>query len=115
MKHIFRKILRKSYSKNPLTRFSSVFLGLLSGFSVFYFLYAFGAYDIQKGFSYSGHSLLFRSICFGVLTSTYFIIFETWFKSKLNISGYKQEFIWYTSLIILGSHLIFILFNYCSL
>jgi len=112
MTPIFRKMLRNISSENQFVKFFPLFFGLISGFSVFYFLYAFGAYGVQKGLSYSGHSLLFRSICFGVLTFTYLIIFETWFKSKLNITGFKHEFIWYTALILLGSQLIFILFNF---
>lgn len=108
----FREMLRKISSKNQFVKPFPLFFGLISGFSVFYFLYAFGAYGIQKGLSYSGHSLLFRSICFGVLTFTYLTVFETRFKLKLNITSFKHEFIWYTALILFGSQLIFILFNF---
>lgn len=89
-----------------------VILGLVSGFSVFYFLYFFEAYGIQKGLSYSGHSHLFRSISFGVLTFAYLTAFETWFKPKLNIINLRYLILWYSSLVFLGSQLIFILFNF---
>lgn len=98
--------------KNIFTRFSSVFLGLISGFSVFYFLYFFGAYGIQQGISYSGHSHLFRSICFGLLTFAYLLVFESWVNPKLKITGIKRSVLWYTTLVFLGSQLIFLLFNY---
>jgi len=87
-------------------------LGLISGFSIFYFLYLFGAYGIQKGLSYSGHSHLFRSISFGVLTFAYLTAFETWLKPKLNIARLWHSILWYFSLVFLGSQLIFILFNF---
>lgn len=112
MNGFLRKMSRKISAKNQFIKSFPLFFGLISGFSVFYFLYAFGAYGIQKGLSYSGHSLLFRSVSFGVLTFTYLTIFEATIKSKLKITSFKHELVWYTALILLGSHLIFILFNY---
>lgn len=90
----------------------SIILGLLSGFSVFFFLYFFEAYGIQKGLSYSGHSHLFRSISFGVLTFSYLTLFETWLKPKWAKGRWLNQTAWYVGLVMLGSHLIFILFNY---
>ena len=90
----------------------SIFLGILSGFSVFYFLYFFGAYGIQKGLSYSGHSHLFRSISFGVLTFSYLTVFETWLKPKWATTRFTHVLAWYIGLLILGSQLIFLLFNF---
>ncbi len=89
-----------------------IFLGILSGFSVFYFLYFFEAYGIQKGLSYSGHSHLFRSISFGVLTFAYLTVFETWLKPKWATASLTHVVAWYTGLVILGSQLIFLLFNF---
>ncbi|MCI4650198.1 LytTR family transcriptional regulator DNA-binding domain-containing protein [Phaeodactylibacter sp.] len=93
-------------------RLYPIILGFLSGFSVFYFLYTFGAYGIQKGLSYSGHSHLFRSISFGLLTFAYLTVFEAWLKPKLNISQLSHTMLWYLSLVLLGSQLIFLLFNF---
>ena len=93
-------------------RLFPVILGFISGFSVFYFLYIFGAYGIQKGLSYSGHSHLFRSICFGLLTFSYLTAFEAWIKPKLNITRLGPAILWYLSLVLLGSQLIFLLFNF---
>jgi len=104
--------MRSQINHNTNENWVSILLGLISGFSVFYFLYFFEAYGIQKGISYSGHSHLFRSTSFGVLTFTYLTIFETWLKPKLDIISFKRQIIWYTSLIILGSQFIFILFNF---
>lgn len=87
-------------------------LGLVSGILVFYFLYFFGAYGIQKGWSYSGHSHLFRSICFGLLTFSYLVVCEGWIKPKLNVSRLSSMIIWYLGLMLLGSQFIFLLFNF---
>lgn len=87
-------------------------LGMVSGFAVFYFLYLFGAYGIQKGLSYSGHSHLFRSISFGLLTFGYLSAFEAWIKPRLKLTGPGPVIIWYLGLVVLGSQLIFLLFNF---
>ncbi len=106
------RIIKSGFEKYRLVKKSPIILGVLSGFSVFHFLYFFGAYGIQKGLSYSGHSHLFRSISFGVLTFAYLILFETWLKPKWAATPIKHRVIWYVGLVILGSQLIFILFNY---
>ena len=100
--------LRMLYSPRLLP----VILGLISGFSVFYFLYFFGAYGIQKGLSYSGHTHLFRSISFGLLTFVYLTAFEGWIKPKLTFTRPNHSILWYLGLVLLGSQLIFILFNF---
>ena len=99
---------RKLYSPKifPIT------LGLISGFSMFYFLYLFGAYGIQKGLSYSGHTHLFRSISFGLLTFVYLTAFEGWLKPKLTISRLSHAILWYLGLMFFGSQLTFLLFNF---
>jgi hypothetical protein len=99
-------------NRNTFKKFSAVLLSWVSGFSVFYFLYFFGAYGIQQGMSYSGHSHLFRSISFGVLTFTYLLVFESWVKPKLKIKGIKRSMLWYMALVLLGNQLIFLLFNF---
>ena len=87
-------------------------LGLVSGFSVFYYLYFFEAYGIQIGISYSGHSHLFRSVSFGVLTFAYLTVFEIWVKPKWATRHIKYAVTWYLGLVILGSQLVFVLFNF---
>ena len=101
-----------TYAKKHFSELFSLALGLISGFSVFYFLYIFGAYGIQKGISYSGHSHLFRSISFGLLTFTYLTAFETWIKPKLNLTKLSHSILWYIGLLFIGSQLIFFLFNF---
>lgn len=99
-------------NKAILARYASVVLSLIAGSSVFYFLYFFGAYGIQKGISYSGHSHLFRSVSFGVLTFAYILFFETWLKPRFKIKGIRKTIIWYGVLVLTGSQFIFLLFNY---
>ncbi len=94
------------------SKFSSAFLGVLSGISVFYFLYFFAAYGIQKGLSYSGHSHLFRSLSFGTLTFAYLTIFESWLRPRWATTRLVNVAAWYALLVILGGQLIFILFNF---
>lgn len=86
--------------------------GLVSGFCVFYFLYVFRAYGIEEGYSYSGHSLIFRSSSFGLLTFSYITILERWLKPRWQINSLSRKIIWFAFLILLGCQLIFILFNY---
>lgn len=100
--------LKKLFSSN----FFSIFFSAISGLSVFYFLYFFGAYGIEKGLSYSGHTHLFRSISFGVLTFGYLVFLETVHLKKFKISNLRYLVLWYSVLIILGSQLIFLLFNF---
>ena len=87
-------------------------LGLISGLFIFYSLYFLEAYGIKKGVSYSGHSLLFRSISFGVLTFLHLTTFETFLKPKWAAGQVKYVVGWYLGLAILGSQFVFILFNF---
>ncbi|MGI9530531.1 LytTR family transcriptional regulator DNA-binding domain-containing protein [Lutimonas sp.] len=100
------------FNKVNSDKYFSILLGLISGFAVFYILYFFEAYGIQKGLSYSGHTHLFRSVSFGILTGVYLMFFESILKPKLNINKIKQLILWYLFLIFLGVNLIFLLFNY---
>ncbi|WP_075342266.1 LytR/AlgR family response regulator transcription factor [Tenacibaculum agarivorans] len=102
----------QSLRNDKLLNYFPMVLGIISGFSVFYFLYFFGAYGIQKGISYSGHSHFFRSSCFGLLTFGYLTVFEMLIKPKITITSIRDKVLWYISLVILGSQFIFILFNY---
>ncbi|WP_299681769.1 LytTR family DNA-binding domain-containing protein [uncultured Tenacibaculum sp.] len=106
-------LLDKSfYKKEKLFSFLPISFGLISGIAVFYFLYFFEAYGIQKGVSYSGHSHLFRSISFGVLTFTYLFFLESYVKSRFQVITLSKQFYWYLSLIVIGNQLIFLLFNF---
>lgn len=104
--------LRKSFEKYVSSKYYALFLGVISGNLVFYFLYFLDAYGIQKGLSYSGHGHLFRSVCFGILTFSYLAVCEFWLKPKLSLPKLKNVLIWYAALILLGCQLIFLLFNY---
>ncbi|MBI1184718.1 hypothetical protein GC194_10625 [bacterium] len=98
--------------KRVIAQSSAFIFSLLSGVSVFYFLYVFGAYGIQRGVSYSGHSHFVRSFSFGLLTFAYILVCEKWLKPTFKISGHKREFMWYMTLVFIGIQLVFILFNY---
>lgn len=90
----------------------SLALGVLSGFAVFYFLYFFQAFGISLGTSYSGHSHLVRSASFGLLTLAYLAVFERWLKPPWVHQRYVYALLWYLGLLLLGAHLVFLLFNF---
>ncbi|MAD96081.1 MAG: hypothetical protein CMB99_02025 [Flavobacteriaceae bacterium] len=102
----------KSKALQYLQKNFTIALGILSGFSVFYFLYFLDAFSIQKGISYSGHSHLFRSASFGFMTFSYLLLFEVWIKERFNLSNTKRIALWYLTLVVLGSQLTFVLFNF---
>jgi hypothetical protein len=110
----FETLRKKSLEngKQWIVDLEPVFFGLISGFFVLYFLYFLDAYGIQKGLSYSGHSHLFRSICYGVFTFGYISIFEIWIKPKWGILKLRHMLLWYGALVFLGSQFIFVLFNF---
>lgn len=86
-------------------------LTVLSGVTVFYVLFIFKGYNIQSNLSYSGHSLLFRSLSFAVLTTFVFYIFQ--FKVSKYVTVSKGKIILMHSMAtIIGLHATFILFNY---
>jgi len=104
--------------KNPITdiRINSRLLGsampaLITAFSVFYMLYFLEAFGIQKGFSYSGHSLLFRTISFALLSGLYIALVESLIRPALKINTAVKLILWYLIVVFIGSQLIFILFN----
>lgn len=104
-------IIFKHFTKKKNDNLPPFLLSLVSGLMVFYALYFLGAYNIKQSLSCSGHSLLFRCLSFGILTFSYIIILELWFKPELKLKTTKYSILWYTTLILLGSFLIFILFN----
>ncbi|MCB0662185.1 MAG: LytTR family transcriptional regulator [Saprospiraceae bacterium] len=106
-----QKSVIQSFS-NSISGYYPITLGLFSGFLVFYFLYFLDAFGIQKGLSYSGHSHLFRSLSFGVLTFLFFVTFEWLVKPKINLTTYRSKVAWYLLLIFLDSQLTFLMFNF---
>ncbi|MEH0154325.1 hypothetical protein V6R21_09270 [Limibacter armeniacum] len=85
---------------------------ILTGFFMFFVLFIYKGYNIQQGFSFSGHSLLFRSIAFGLLTSLSFAFHEFYIAPRLHLSNWKQQLIWLVWEIFFGANAIFLLFNY---
>ncbi|CAM1344300.1 LytR/AlgR family response regulator transcription factor [Tenacibaculum amylolyticum] len=111
---VFKNIQRKSYKKTQhfSAKLWTLLLSFFLGFSVFYILYFFEAYGIQKGVSYSGHTHFFRSVSFGVLTFVFWFLLEIWVKPRFNIKKQKDYVIWYVFLVLLGTQLTFLLFNF---
>ncbi|MDW3196848.1 MAG: LytTR family DNA-binding domain-containing protein [Cytophagales bacterium] len=87
-------------------------LALTSGGFMFVVLYLYNAFNIQTGTSYSGHSLLFRSICFGLITFLSVGAQEWWIRQRLIIDSRKKRAIWYAIEILVTAHLVYLLFNY---
>ena len=102
----------RTLEKFRILKNTRIYLGILSGFSVFYFLFFLDAFSIQKGISYSGHSHLFRSISFGFLTFVYQFILEVFIRNRFEIKSVQQNIIWFLVLVFIGSQLTFLLFNF---
>lgn len=86
-------------------------LTVLTGVIVFYVLFIFKGYNIQTNLSYSGHSLLFRSFSFAMLTTIIFYIFQ--FKVAKYVPLFKGKTILiHCVATITGLHATFILFNF---
>lgn len=87
-------------------------LALSSGGFMFVVLYLYNAFNIQTGDSYSGHSLLFRSICFGLITFISVAIQEWLIRRRFNIDSQKKKVIWYGIEILITAQFVYLLFNY---
>ena len=87
-------------------------VSLVTGFALFFVLFIYKAYNIQEGFSYSGHSLLFRSAAFGFVTSLSFFINEFYLSGMFRLSNLKRKLLWIGWEIFMGANLTFLLFNY---
>lgn len=85
---------------------------ILPGFFLFFVLYFYEGFNIQQGVSYSGHGLLFRSVCFGIFTSLAFFINEFYLSRHFIIAGYWKKFLWLIWEIFIGTNTTFLLFNY---
>lgn len=107
-KHIFHILLQLKKQLN--TR--EWLLALASGGFMFVVLYLYNAFNIQTGTSYSGHSLLFRSVCFGLITFVSVAIFEWLIRPRFIIKSHHQKGIWYAFEILITAHLVYLLFNY---
>lgn len=91
---------------------SALLFGLLSAFGVFYFLYFFGAFGIDQGVSYSGHSHLERSIYFGAVTGFWYWSAVKYLNPFLLKPSPVHWIVWYVFLMFLGGQFTFLLFNY---
>lgn len=86
-----------------------ILLIILSGSFLTFSLYVYQAYNIEGGYSDSGHSLLFRAICFGVLTSISFLLNEYLLHKIIPVKYILSWRIWE---LIMGGTVTFLLFNY---
>jgi len=100
--------LSTHFQQNLAQWLVSIFTGLF----MFIVLFFFKAYDIQQGVSYSGHSLLFRAIAFGVITSITFSFNEFYIARFFSLKSLKQQLIWRMWEVWLATGIIFLLFNY---
>lgn len=101
--------------QSPITRTEHIdkwLLSLLTGFALFFVLFIYKAYNIQEGSSYSGHSLLFRSLTFGFITSLTFFINEFYLSGLFLLSNVKRKLYWIAWEIFMGANMTFLLFNY---
>lgn len=87
-------------------------LVILSGATMFYVLFVFRGYSIESGLSASGHSLLIRSLAFGLLTSAVFYFMEFHLQRTFPVRTLKGRLAFYVIEVFLIIHLIFFLFNY---
>ncbi|NGP75280.1 LytTR family transcriptional regulator [Balneolaceae bacterium YR4-1] len=102
--------------KNPgtyLLKYKLEYLLTLStGFFLFVVLYLYEGFNIQQGLSLSGHSLLFRALSFGALTSLSFYINEMYTKKMFRPDSVLQLIAWHSWEIFKGACLTFLLFNF---
>ncbi len=97
-------------NKYDSTKIEKLALTISSGSFLTFCLFAYQAYNIQSGFSVSGHSLLFRAIIFGLFISLSFAFNEYLIHPKLNfnfnIIQWRVWEIWF------GGTVTFLWFNY---
>lgn len=101
-----RRFLKKQFNTRECL------LAQASGGFMFVVLYLYNAFNIQAGFSYSGHSLLFRAISFGGVTFFSIAILEWLIRPRLIIDTRDKRVIWYSVEILITAHLVYLLFNY---
>ncbi len=87
-------------------------LTLTSGGFMFVVLYLYNAFNIQTGTSYSGHSLFFRSVAFGMITSLSVGIHEWLLRPRFAIDSRIKRVFWYGSELLITANLVYLLFNY---
>lgn len=106
--HLMFTVIKIHFKKN-LEKWA---LTLLSGFFLFFVLFFYKGFNIQQGISDSGHGLLSRAVCFGLVTSTTFMINEFYLSGLFLIETMKRKFLWFAWEIFSGASLTFLLFNY---
>lgn len=87
-----------------------IVLTIFSGLFLTFSLYVYQAYNIHNGISATGHSLLFRALSFGVLTSFIFYINEFWLSPMIDWNINKM--VWRVWELWFGGTMTFLLFNY---
>ena len=83
-----------------------------TGVFLFYVLFVFKGYNITTSPSFSGHSLLTRAICFGILTSIIFFVSEFYVQKRISSTIAYSKLITRIGTTILGINVTFILFNF---
>lgn len=91
---------------------STLFLPLSTAFALFFVLYVYRAYDIQTGLSTTGHSLLFRAICFGLLSGISFALSAYLRRKYGKQKSWRVQMLWRGGELWMGANLTFLLFNY---
>lgn len=94
---------------NPL-RIGLLF-AFISGFALFYVLWAFQGFGIQQGYSFTGHSFGFRTLAFGLCNAMVLGPIEVSWQRFLPYH-LKAQLVLSSIELLLGSIAIFILFNY---
>ncbi|NMM50867.1 LytTR family DNA-binding domain-containing protein [Marinigracilibium pacificum] len=84
---------------------------VFSGVFLFVVLYLYRSFGIQTEESFSGHSLFFRSVCFGLLASFSFAFNELLLKKFINVEAKVNKFLWRLWEVVFTAHLIYLLFN----
>ena len=87
-------------------------LALASGGFMFVVLYLYNAFNIQTGTSYSGHSLLFRAVGFGIITFLSIGLLEWLIRPRFRLETQTKRILWYGAEIFITANLVYLLFNY---
>lgn len=87
-------------------------ISISTGLFLFVVLFVYQGYRIQTGDSYSGHSLLFRSISFGLSASFIFGVNEFFVSKWINTKTYFEKSLWLFWEVFSGANICFLFFNY---
>lgn len=87
-------------------------MSLLPGLFMFLVLFVYRAYNIQQSVSFSGHSLIFRSIVISFATSLLFYLSEFYARPYFKIKQGMAYSIWTLGIVLIGINITFLIFNY---